>query len=77
VASAAWALSATFFVGFLLIGQIGRVRGVEIGFLATAALLSSLLYVTYRRPLRTAEPRISPGSPEEVEAVLAAADEAT
>jgi O-antigen/teichoic acid export membrane protein len=77
LASASWAVSATFFVAFLLIGRIGEVREVEIGFLATAALLSSLLYVTYRRPVRTTESRIMPGSPEEVEAVLAAADEAT
>ena len=50
-------------------------REVEIAFLATAALLAILMYAAYRRPVVSAEPRIEPGSPEEVEAVLAAADE--
>ncbi len=75
VASASWALSALFFVAFLLIARISEVREVEIAFLATAGLLSGLLYATYRRPVRTVEPQIRPGSPEELEAVLAAADE--
>jgi hypothetical protein len=66
-----------FFVAFLLIADIEQVREVEIAFLATAALLGSLLYVAYRRPAGIAEPQIRPGSPEEVEAVLAAADEGT
>jgi O-antigen/teichoic acid export membrane protein len=77
VASASWALSATFFVTFLLIADISQVREVEIAFLATAGILASLLYVAYRRPFRVAERRIRPGSAEEVEAVLAAADEGT
>jgi O-antigen/teichoic acid export membrane protein len=77
IASASWALSAVFFVAFLLVADIEQVREVEIAFLATAALLSSLLYVAYRRPARIAEPQIRPGSPEEVGAVLAAADEGT
>jgi O-antigen/teichoic acid export membrane protein len=75
VASASWAVAATFFVAFLLIANIAQVREVEIAFLATAALLATLLFVAYRRPVAVAEPRIRPGSPEEVEAVLAAADE--
>jgi len=75
IASASWAVSAAFFVAFLLIANIAQVREVEIAFLATAALLSTLLFVAYRRPVAVAEPRIRPGSPEEVEAVLAAADE--
>jgi O-antigen/teichoic acid export membrane protein len=77
VASGSWALSAAFFVGFLLIAQIGQVREVEIAFVATAALLATLLYLAYRRPVRVAEDRIEPGSAQEVEAVLAAADEGT
>ena len=64
-------------MAFLLIANIPQVREVEIAFLATAALLSTLLYVAYRRPVMSAEPRIRPGSAEEVEAVLAAADEGT
>jgi O-antigen/teichoic acid export membrane protein len=77
VASGSWALSAAFFVAFLLVADIEQVREVEIAFLATAALLATLLYVTYRRPMRLAEDRIRPGSAQEVEAVLAAADEGT
>jgi O-antigen/teichoic acid export membrane protein len=77
VASASWAVSALFFVAFLLIAHIAQVREVEIAFLATAALLSALLYLGYRRPMHRAEPRIEPGSAEEVEAMLAAADEGT
>jgi O-antigen/teichoic acid export membrane protein len=77
LASGSWALSAAFFVGFLLIAQISQVREVEIAFVTTAALLAALLFVAYRRPVHVAEERIRPGSGEEVEAVLAAADEAT
>jgi hypothetical protein len=77
VASGSWALSATFFVAFLLLAHIEQVREVEIAFLATAGLLSALLYLAYRRPMRLAEDRIEPGSAQEVEAVLVAADEAT
>jgi O-antigen/teichoic acid export membrane protein len=75
VASGSWAVSAFFFVAFLLVASMEQVREVEVAFLATAALLASLLYVAYRRPVRLAEPRIRPGSAEEVEAVLASADE--
>jgi O-antigen/teichoic acid export membrane protein len=76
-ASASWAASATFFVAFLLIAQMKEVREVEVGFIATAALLSSLLYAVYRRPLRVDEQKVAPGSAEELELRLAAADEGT
>jgi O-antigen/teichoic acid export membrane protein len=75
VASGSWAVSAVFFVAFLLIADIEQVREVEVAFLATAALLAALLYIAYRRPMRVTERSIRPGSAEEVEAVLAAADE--
>jgi O-antigen/teichoic acid export membrane protein len=75
VAAGSWAVSAVFFVAFLLIADIEQVREVEIAFLATAALLSGLLYAAYRRPVRTSEVRIRPGSTEEIGAMLAAADE--
>jgi O-antigen/teichoic acid export membrane protein len=75
IASASWAVSAAFFVAFLLIADMEQVREVEVAFLATAVLLASLLYVAYRRPLAAGERALRPGSPEEVEAVLAAADE--
>jgi O-antigen/teichoic acid export membrane protein len=77
VASGSWAISATFFVAFLLIAHMEQVREVEVAFLATAALLSSLLYIAYRRPARAADRSIRPGSAEEIEGVLAAADEGT
>ena len=51
-----------------------EVREVEVAFLATARLLSVLLYLVYRRPV-AGERRIRPGSTEEMEAILAAADE--
>ncbi len=77
VAAGSWAVSAAFFVAFLLIADMEQVREVEVAFLATAALLAGLLYVAYRRPVSTSEARIRPGSAEELEAVLAAADEGT
>ena len=77
VASGSWAASAVFFVAFLLIADMEQVREVEVAFLVTAALLASLLFAAYRRPVRVADQRIRPGSAEEVEAVLAAADEGT
>jgi O-antigen/teichoic acid export membrane protein len=74
LAAAAWATAAAFFVGFLLVADMEEVREVEVAFLATAGLLSVLLYLAYRRPLAQ-ERRIQPGSTEEMEAILAAADE--
>jgi hypothetical protein len=73
-AAASWATAAVFFVGFLLIADMEEVREVEVAFLATAGVLSVLLYLAYRRPL-TEERHIRPGSTEEMEAILAAADE--
>ncbi|MGH2979993.1 MAG: lipopolysaccharide biosynthesis protein [Solirubrobacterales bacterium] len=74
LAAASWATAAVFFVGFLLLADMEEVREVEVAFLATAGLLSVLLYLAYRRPL-AGERRIAPGSTEELEAILAAADE--
>jgi O-antigen/teichoic acid export membrane protein len=76
LAAASWATAATFFVTFLLVAGMEEVREVEVAFIATAGLLSVLLYLAYRRPLAD-ERRIQPGSTEEIEAVLAAADEGT
>jgi O-antigen/teichoic acid export membrane protein len=73
-AAASWATSAVFFVVFLLAADMEEVREVEVAFLATAGLLSALLYLAYRRPV-AGERRIRPGSTEEMEAILAAADE--
>jgi O-antigen/teichoic acid export membrane protein len=74
VAAVCWATTAAFFVGFLLVAGMEEVREVEVAFLATAALLSVLLYLAYRRPLER-ERHILPGSTEEMEMILAAADE--
>lgn len=74
LAAASWATSAVFFVVFLLAADMEEVREVEVAFLATAGLLSALLYLAYRRPV-AGERRIRPGSTEEMEAILAAADE--
>lgn len=76
-AAASWAASAIFFVGFLLIASMEEVREVEVAFIVTAALLASLLYLVYRRPIAAGESPIRPGSAEELEARLAAADEGT
>jgi O-antigen/teichoic acid export membrane protein len=74
LAAASWATAAAFFVGFLLVADMEEVREVEVAFLATAGLLSVLLYLVYRRPLAQ-ERHMQPGSTEELEAILAAADE--
>ena len=73
-AAVAWAVSAAFFVAFLLIASMEEVREVEVAFLATAGVLSSLLYLVYRGA-PDPERRVRPGSTEELELRLAAADE--
>ncbi len=73
-AAVSWAVSATFFVVFLFVAKMENVREVEVAFLATAAVLSSLLYVAYRSAPDIGH-RIRPGSSEELEARLAALDE--
>jgi O-antigen/teichoic acid export membrane protein len=77
LAALSWAAAASFFVAFLLLANMEQVREVEVAFLATAFLLSILLYAVYRRPVGRLESTIAPGSPEELEARLAAADEGT
>jgi O-antigen/teichoic acid export membrane protein len=74
LAAASWATSAAFFVVFLLVVSMEEVREVEVAFLITAAVLSSLLYLAYRS---APDPRrqVRPGSTEELEMRLAAADE--
>jgi O-antigen/teichoic acid export membrane protein len=74
LAAACWAVTAVFFVGFLLLAGMEEVREVEVAFLASAAMLAVLLYVVYRRPAAGQQP-IQPGSTEEMGVILAAADE--
>jgi hypothetical protein len=78
-AAARWVLCAAAFIAWNLLPVMGEFRRVEVGFAGSAALLCGLLYLLYRHP--PSEPRpedvVAPGSPEEVEAQLAAADEAS
>lgn len=72
-AAGCWLLSAAVFVAWTLAPLISdEFLRVEVGYLATAALLCSLLYALYRRPVGA---EIRPGSTEEMELQLAAADE--
>jgi O-antigen/teichoic acid export membrane protein len=74
LAAMSWAASAVFFVTFLLVASMPEVREVEVAFLATAGVLSSLLYLVYRSAPDPAH-QVRPGSTEELEMRLAAADE--
>jgi hypothetical protein len=49
---------------------------VEVGYLGAATVLCALLYWLYRQPLPVPGERVKPGSTEEMELQLAAADEA-
>ena len=59
--------------------MLDEFRRVEVGFAGAAALLCALLYLLYRNPPKDPRPEdvVEPGSPEEIEARLAAADEAS
>ena len=56
--------------------MLDEFRRVEVGFAGAAALLCGLLYLLYRRPRVRPQDVVEPGSPQELEARLAAADEA-
>ena len=73
-AARCWAISAALFLGWCLAPIVeDEARRVEVGFLGAAILLTLLLARVYRTvPVEG----ISPDSPEEIEARLAAADEA-
>ena len=76
-ASVRWIGCAIFFVGWCLLPLIGdEFRRVEIGFTVTAGALFAMLYVIYRRPIERPEDVPDPGSSEELEGLVAAADEA-
>ncbi len=76
-ASLRWIGCAVFFVSWCLLPLIdNEFRRVEIGFTLTAGALLTLLYVIYRRPVERAEDVPDPGSTEELEGWVAAADEA-
>ncbi len=75
-AGACWFGCAIAFVVWCLLPIGEEVRRVEIGYLGAAALLCGLLYLVYRSPHPRPEDEVEPGSPEELEAQLASADEA-
>ncbi|MEK6277377.1 MAG: hypothetical protein AABM29_05120, partial [Actinomycetota bacterium] len=76
-ASARWIACAVFFVAWCLVPVIAdEFRRVEIGFTLTAAGLFAMLYAIYLRPRERPEDVPDPGSTEELEGMVAAADEA-
>jgi O-antigen/teichoic acid export membrane protein len=74
-AAVCWVACALGFVAFNLISPLDPFRTVEVGFLACAAVLSGLLAALYARPVSVSAEALEPGSPREIEARLAAADE--
>lgn len=77
-AAVCWISCAAVFVIWCITPFVGdEFRRVEIGYFGAAAVLCALLYAIYRRPHGRAEDTIEPGSTEEMELRLAAADEGT
>jgi O-antigen/teichoic acid export membrane protein len=77
-AAACWIGCAIAFLIWTTIPIVGdEFTRVEVGYLGAAAVLCALLYGLYRRPHPRAEDTFEPGSAEEVELQLAAADEGT
>ena len=75
-AAARWIACAALFIGWNFVPLVSNeFRRVEIGFVLAAGLLFSLLYYAYAHPHERAEDVPAPGSPEELEARLAAIDE--
>ncbi len=75
-AAVRWIGCAAFFIGWNFVPLVSNeFRRVEIGFTLTAGVLFALLYLVYRRPHERAEDVPTEGSPEELEARLAAIDE--
>jgi O-antigen/teichoic acid export membrane protein len=71
--AAAWALAALVFVGFNALPILDAVLRVEIGFAGAAGALCLALLALYRRT--GPEAALEPGSPEELQARLGAAEE--
>ena len=76
-ASLCWAACAVAFVAWNLLPVLDEFRRIEVGFTAAAGALAALLYVLYRHPHGRPEDIPEPDSPREIEARLAAADEAS
>lgn len=71
----AWALAAIAFVGFNALPVLDAELRVEVGLAGAAAALCVALFVLYRRPDPGFEEGLEPGSPKELQARLAAAEE--
>ncbi len=76
-AAGCWVTAAVTFLVWNLLPVLNEFRRVEVGFVGCAALLCGLLYLLYRSARIRAEDVPAPDSPEEIEARLAAADEAS
>jgi O-antigen/teichoic acid export membrane protein len=76
-AAACYIGCAAGFVAFNLLPVLNEFRRVEVGLVGATGTLCALLYLLYRRPRGRPEDAIEPDSPEELEARLAAADEAS
>ncbi|HEY8000645.1 MAG: lipopolysaccharide biosynthesis protein [Vicinamibacteria bacterium] len=74
-AAVCWVACAVGFIVFNLVQPLDPYRTVEVGFSVSAAVLSGLLFLLYRRPHPVAADEMAPGSPRELEARLAAVDE--
>ena len=75
-AAARWIGCAALFIGWNFLPLVAdEFRRVEVGFVLTAGVLFSLLFLIYRRPHERAEDVPQAGSAEELEAQLAAVDE--
>jgi O-antigen/teichoic acid export membrane protein len=75
-AAVRWIGCATLFIGWNFVPLVSNeFRRVEIGFVLAAGILFSLLYLVYIHPHGRAEDVPAPGSPEELEARLAAMEE--
>jgi O-antigen/teichoic acid export membrane protein len=75
-AAMCWIGCATAYVAWNLLPILDDFRRVEIGFALAAATLCGLLFLLYRAPHPRVEDAVRPDSPQEIEARLAAADEA-
>lgn len=74
-AAGCWVVSSVVFVLINLSPFLDAFRRVEIGFSASAAVLCLGLYTVFRRPYAHAGDEVSPGSSNELEVRLAAADD--
>jgi O-antigen/teichoic acid export membrane protein len=75
-AATCWVICAIGFLAWNLTDVLTAYRRVEIGFAGAALALATLLYFVYRSPSARPLDAVAPDSPEEVEARLAAAQEA-